>query len=80
MINIALKVFLVLIRMGLILIYRNEPLFYATNEWLGQFTFFFTSKGAIHIFIWMLICSNISKRISNLTKEFTVKKSKVKTN
>jgi len=80
MINIVLKVVLVVVRMGLFLFYRKEPLFYATNEWLGQFSYLFTSKGAVHIFIWMLICSNISKRILNLSKEFNMKSSKIKTN
>jgi len=80
MINIVLKVVLVVVRMGLFLFYRKEPLFYATNEWLGQFSYFFTSKGAVHIFIWMLICSNVSKRILNFTKVFNMKPSKIKTN
>jgi len=32
--------------------------------------------GAIHIFIWMLICSNISKRILNAIKTYRVELNK----
>jgi len=69
MINLGLKVILVVVRMLLFIWCRKEPMFYASKEWLGQFTYFFTSKGAIYIFIWMLVCSNISKRILNTIKK-----------
>ncbi|ORX75621.1 hypothetical protein BCR32DRAFT_249414 [Anaeromyces robustus] len=69
MINLVLKVLLVVVRMGLILIFRKQPLFYANNEWLGVFSYFMTKNGAVHIIVWMLICSNISKRILTAIKK-----------
>jgi len=45
MINLGLKVILVVVRMLLFIWCRKEPMFYASKEWLGQFTYFFTSKG-----------------------------------
>ncbi|ORX59969.1 hypothetical protein BCR36DRAFT_365974 [Piromyces finnis] len=51
MINLGLKVFLVIIRMILYLICRKQPMFYASKEWLGQFTYFFTSNGVSIVYI-----------------------------
>ncbi|ORY06782.1 hypothetical protein LY90DRAFT_678328 [Neocallimastix californiae] len=71
-INLILKVLLVCVRISLYIFLRKETLFYAKYEWLGQFSYILTSKGAIHIFVWMLICSNISKRILNAIKSYKV--------
>ncbi|KAG4104767.1 hypothetical protein H8356DRAFT_1637757 [Neocallimastix lanati (nom. inval.)] len=76
MINLVLKILFAVVRIALYIFLRKQPLFYATNEWLGQFTYLLTSKGAIHIFIWMLICSNISKRILNAIKTYRVELNK----
>jgi len=45
MINLVLKILFAVVRIALYIFLRKQPLFYATNEWLGQFTYLLTSKG-----------------------------------